>query len=277
MVLTETAETGSPPRSPGAGRGRMRRWAVVLAVAVVVVGGALVSWRVLGGGAPGPLPASAGITEDHSVPVSVRTAPLVDEQGRPTTLATFAGRIVVLVPFLTSCQEVCPLTTAALLRVQQSLAEAGVGRQVAIVEVTLDPERDTPSRLAAYGRLTGAHWSLVTGSPSTIDAFWHSLGVYAQRVPEGTPAGIDWQTGRPYTYDIDHSDGFFLLDPHQRERFLTLSAPDVRSTPLPPALRSMLDDQGRQNLLHPEATSWTVGQMLQGIGWLAGRSIPQAA
>ncbi len=252
----------------------MRTVAVVTIVLSVVAGAALVGWQLSSGSAPGPLPASAGITEDRLLPASVLDAPLVDQHGRPTTVAAFTGRIVVLVPFLTSCQEVCPLTTSALLRVQRSLGTAGLAMRVAVVEVTVDPARDAPGRMAAYARLTGTSWTLLTGSTSTLDAFWHALGVFAQPVPEAAPPGLDWQTGRSYTYDVNHSDGFILIGPDRRERFVTSSAPDVRLIPVPRVLATMLNDQGRQNLRHPDGGSWTVTQMLQGIGWLAGRTLP---
>lgn len=244
---------------------------------VVVVAGVATGLAVSGSSAPGPLPASAGLTENRPLPGPVLHAPLVDEHGRPTSLGAFAGHVVVLVPFLTSCQEVCPLTTAALLQAERSLARAGLTGRVSVVEVTLDPARDIPSRLAAYGALTGARWPLLTGTPATITAFWHELGIYAERVPEGSPPGIDWQTGKPYAYDVDHADGFFLLGRDLHERFLTLSAPDVRGAVLSRPLAAMLDAQGRQNEMHPAGGAWTVDELLQGIGWLTGRTVAKAA
>lgn len=274
MVLTAPPATGSSPGSKRRGIGRL----LVLftlgaagAVAAAFVGGSLARHG------PAPLPASAGITEDHLLPPSVLHAPLVDEQGRPTTLESLRGRIVVLVPFLTSCQEVCPLTTAALLEAERSLTRAHMSGRVAIVEVSLDPGRDVPSRLAAYAGLTGATWPLLTGTPAVLHEFWHALGVYVQQVPEAAPPGFDWQTGMPYTYDVDHTDGFFLLGTDLHERFLTVSAPDVRGATIPAALRAMLDAEGLDNLHHPKSSSWTVAQLLQGIGWLTGRAVPEAA
>lgn len=250
---------------------------LVLILVAVAAAGVTAGLVLTGVGAPGPLPASAGITVDRPLPASVLQAPLVDEQGDPTTLAAYAGHVVVLVPFLTSCQEVCPLTTAALLEARRSADAAGLGRTVSIVEVSLDPARDVPSRLGAYASLTGARWPLLTGAPATVTAFWRALGIYAQKVPEGSPPGIDWQTGKPYTYDVDHTDGFFLLDRDLHERFLTLSAPDLRGAALPAPLAAMLDAQGRRNDMHPAGDAWTVDQLLQGIGWLAGRPVPKAA
>ncbi|MHB8330088.1 MAG: SCO family protein, partial [Acidimicrobiales bacterium] len=226
MVLTNA------PAIPASGAGAPRRhrgvrWALSGALVLFAVAGALGGLRLSDGGPP-PLPASVGITEDRALPPSVLGAPLVDEHGTPTSLAGFRGRIVVLTPFLTSCQETCPLTTGALLAMQRDVAAAGLARRVVFVEASVDPVRDVPSRLAAYARATGANWPLLTGTPVAMATLWHAFGVYYQQVPEGSPPGTDWQTGAPYAYDVDHSDGFVLLGPDLHERFVTAAAADLR-------------------------------------------------
>ena len=208
------------------------------------------------------------------LPASVVDASLVDQQGRPVTLAAYRGHIIVLVPFLTSCQEECPITTGALLAVRGALVGAGLGTKVDIVEASVDPGRDVPARLAAYAALTRTNWALLTGPPATMAAIWRNFGVYAQPVPEAVPPGTDWQTGRPYTYDVDHTDGFILIGPNLHERFITSAAADLGARSLDPSLARLLDGQGVSELRHPPSGSWTVGQALSAIGWLAGRDIP---
>ena len=113
------------------------------------------------------------------------------------------------------------MTTGALLALERQLAAQHLTSKAAIVEVTVDPGRDTPQRMAAYAKLTGVTWPLLTASPTTLAALWHFFGIYYQVVPEGSPPGIDWQTGQPYTYDVNHSDGFALLDPPTTPTFIT--------------------------------------------------------
>ena len=55
----------------------------------------------------------------------------------------------MVVPFLTLCTDICPLTTGNLLQVEQSLRAARVADKVQIIELSVDPGRDTPARLAA--------------------------------------------------------------------------------------------------------------------------------
>ena len=65
----------------------------------------------------------------------------------------------MVVPFLTLCTDICPLDTGNLLQVERALSGDGAAANVQLIELSIDPERDTPARLAAYSRLTGASWS----------------------------------------------------------------------------------------------------------------------
>ena len=65
------------------------------------------------------------------------------------------------------------------------------------------------------------------GRRSTWDALWKYLGVSVQIVPEEQPAKIDWLTGKPLTYDVDHTDGYFLDRSHW-----DLNASPIRIRPI---------------------------------------------
>ena len=177
----------------------------------------------------------------------------------------FAGKAVFLVPFLTSCQEECPVTTGALLALERDSRPAP-RQQAAIVEVTVDPARDTPERMAAYAKLTGSPGLCSPRHRPQSLRCGSYFGIYYQEVPEGSPAGIDWQTGKPYAYDVNHSDGFILLDPALHERFV--AAGMVRGATVPRSLRRLLDAQGVHDLEHPGGGSWTVDQALNAIDWV---------
>jgi len=206
-------------------------------------------------------------------PRRVPTTLLVDQDGHRMSLASFRGKYVVLAPFLTLCQEECPLTTGVFQELQASVDKAGLGDMVAFVEVTVDPGRDTPHRLSAYERRFGVDWTLLTGTNANVRAFWKPLGVWYQKVPEEKPAEIDWWTGKPLTYDVDHDDGFILINPSGEERFITLDIPDLHGE-LAAGLRSLLDSQGLQYLDHGSpGNEYTIPQALGALSWLVGRSI----
>lgn len=244
---------------------RRRALAVVLAVVVALAAGVSIDAAL----APPALPPVDGVMFDRAVP----DIPLLDAQGRPTSLAALQGKIVVLAPFMTLCHEMCPLTTGNYLQLQAQLARDGLADRVALVEVTIDPARDTPDRLAAYEKLTGASWTLLTGTQASITAFWKYFGIAYERVPEPSPASIDWYTHQPETYDVVHQDGLFFLGPDGHWRIALVASPDFQGT-LPSPLAALLDAQGEQNLTHPVVPlSWTVRQALDNVSVLLGRPI----
>jgi protein SCO1/2 len=221
---------------------------------------------------PGVPSASQGIVQNRAVP----SIPLVNQNNAPMTLASFRGKTVLLAPILSLCQEVCPLTTENLSLIQRAVDQAGLAKQVAIVEYSIDPERDTPARLAAYAKLTGASWTFLTGDPANVTAMNSFFYVLAQKVAEGSPPQQDWWTHQPLTYDVNHTDGFFIIDPAGHERFATAATPDVTSHQLPAALNAMLNTQGMQNLNAPNGQTWTVPQALADLGWVVHHAIPAA-
>jgi protein SCO1/2 len=198
---------------------------------------------------------------------------LVNQRGQTVSLATLRGKVVVLAPFLTLCQDECPLVTGAFISLQRDLRAAGQANRVVFVEATVDPGRDTVARLAAYQKEFGADWDLWTGTPADIAAFWKPFGVEYQIVPEGQPAKTDWYTGKPLTYDVDHTDGYILINTAGRERFVDATAPNQKGV-LDPKLRGLLNDGGLHELQNPQAPDWTTADALSSISWLLGTNVP---
>jgi len=228
-----------------------------------------------GPGAPGPPSAYLGTVVDTPVPASVADLPLTTDTGQVTRLAAWRGQVVVLADFLTLCQETCPLTTGNLLMMDRAVTAAGLSRRVHFAELTVDPGRDTPSRLRAYRKLIGApaNWSLLTGRPAVIGQIWRYFRVWYQRVAEARPPGTDWLTGKALTYDVDHEDALLYLDATGRERFAVVGNPDAKAVPIAPALRRFLSAQGRADLSHPDPSTWTAAEALSPIAWLTGQAI----
>lgn len=73
---------------------------------------------------------------------------LTDHNGRPTRLADFDGKVVMLFFGFTHCPDVCPTTLADMAQVVGRLGKDG--ERVQVLFVTVDPERDTPQVLAKY-------------------------------------------------------------------------------------------------------------------------------
>jgi protein SCO1 len=240
--------------------------APVIAGVVLLVGLATGAAIALSQGpAPAPLAAPPGSPAWTGWPFHrlVPNETLTTADGGTLSLASLHGRVVVLAPSMTLCHEVCPLTTQALMNVRRTLARAGRASRVAIVEATVDPWRDSPSRLRAYDRLTGARLLQLTGTVRQMRRLWNFFGIGFRRVRQGTPADLDWLTNRPETFDVEHADGVFLIDARGYERVFYPGYADVGGR-LAPALRRLLSSTGLGNLARPQ-NAWTAPQLLAGI------------
>ncbi|MCL6522445.1 MAG: SCO family protein [Firmicutes bacterium] len=135
---------------------------------------------------------------------------LTDTSGRNFDLASLRGRVVLLYFGYTTCPDVCPATLAVLRQAQQQLG--GDAARLRVLFVTVDPERDTPARVAGYLKPFGFRPAAVglTGSAARLQPVWKAYGVYVHKHP--VPGSS--------TYLVDHSAYVYLIDPQGRLRLL---------------------------------------------------------
>jgi cytochrome c biogenesis protein CcmG/thiol:disulfide interchange protein DsbE len=218
------------------------------------------------------VPAPFAIGTELPRPRRVPSFQLVDSQGKPYQLNHTHGKWIVLAPSMTLCHEVCPMTTGVLEELKSTLARDGIGQHVDVVETTVDPWRDRPARLRAYQREFGADFTMLTGAPQAIRTFWNWFGVQYYRVPEGKPADIDWLTHKPETFDVNHTDSVYVIDPHGYLRVANDGMPKLQGK-LSKPLRTLLSAQGVGNLEHPHLP-WTADQVADDVLNMMGRAIP---
>jgi len=96
---------------------------------------------------------------------------LVDQFNRTVTLSELWGRPVVITFSYTYCPDVCPLIHTVLNAAIPKL------RGYVVLDVSLDPERDTPQRLYAYSVGNRYNWTFLTGPPDVLERVWRSYGV----------------------------------------------------------------------------------------------------
>jgi protein SCO1/2 len=222
-------------------------------------------------------PPAHGTKVDQALGADVLDLPLTGADGMIFTLASLKGKTVVLGEFLTTCQEVCPLTSVNLREVASDAAKAGLGDSVEILEGTVDPERDDPARLTAYQQLFGLQpgWKLFTAGAGGTSALWKAFDLDFKHTPENadSPAPTDWLTGKPLTYDVDHDDKVFVIGPDGHIRWVINGTPDTRGQKPPAKLDQFLNDEGRNNLTHPGSGSWTVRDVTAALTEVTGRHI----
>ena len=132
-------------------------------------------------------PTAAPEAERHQVHAVVNDFSLTDQAGRPFRFQTLRGKVVLLTFLYTTCSDVCPLLTANMRALQQSLT-ARERQDVYFVSVTTDPEVDTPSVLKSYAdryKVDFSDWSFLTGDQRSLEPVWKMFGVKVERVARG--------------------------------------------------------------------------------------------
>ena len=109
--------------------------------------------------------------------------PLLTHDGREVRFYTdlLKDRVVLINSFYTHCEGTTPRQNQVLLRLQDMLGER-LGRDVFIVSITVDPERDTAEALEEYAAELKPHpgWILLTGKKENVDWVNHRLGQYVE-------------------------------------------------------------------------------------------------
>lgn len=103
---------------------------------------------------------------------------LTGHTGERVDLEDFRARPVLLFFGFTECPDVCPLTLAKLDRLMDEMEIPP--EEVAVLLVSVDPETDTPSRLAEYVQAIGPSITGLTGSREEIEAVLGQYGAYAE-------------------------------------------------------------------------------------------------
>ena len=110
------------------------------------------------------------------------------------------GHIVLLFFGYTSCPDVCPTTLAELNQVMGKLGDNA--RQVQVVFVSVDPERDTPEKIQEYVEHFNKDFIGLSGSPADLQVIWDNYGVFREVVDSESAFG----------YTVNHTARTYLID-----------------------------------------------------------------
>ncbi|MDF2182775.1 SCO family protein [Neptuniibacter sp. CAU 1671] len=126
---------------------------------------------------------------------------LVSSEG-PLSLSDFKGKVLMFYIGYASCPDVCP---TALAVAAQAIARlpAAEQPQVTGLFISVDPERDSPEKLASYARFFHPNFRGATGSKAQIDQVVRQYGAYYQ---------ISKLENSAMDYAVDHSSRLYLID-----------------------------------------------------------------
>lgn len=181
---------------------RTQSIALAAVVAIVAVAAAILSarWLLHQSGTQSSLTAGTRIAPARPLPPLA----LVDHDNRPFGSDRLHGRWSLLFFGFTSCPDACPVTMAALAQTKKQLADLPEALQPQVVMISVDPERDTPERLAAYLKAFDPTFVGATGTKPAIDELAQRMGVLVATRP------LDGDNN----YTVDHTTSVFLIDPH---------------------------------------------------------------
>lgn len=76
----------------------------------------------------------------------------------------------------TACPDICPMTLATLNKTVNKLPQS-LKKQMQIIFISIDPQRDSISKLNQYVHYFNPNFIGVTGSPKQLKILTHSLGI----------------------------------------------------------------------------------------------------
>lgn len=173
---------------------RPRLMATILAGLAV---GGMAAWMILS--PPGPAMGPGKQTSGKALIGGPFT--LVDHTGRKVTEKDFLGRKALVFFGYTSCPDICPSGLQVMSAALDSLGAKADG--VTPIFISVDPERDTPQKLAEYVKSFHPRLIGLTGSQAEVDAAAKAYRVYFKKAP--APEGTK-------DYGVDHTSFFYLMD-----------------------------------------------------------------
>lgn len=194
----------------------------------------LAAWTVAAGAAEdhshhhGPRPAAHTSYSRSTVEYRLPTVKLVRADGKRVDFPADIddGRAVLLNFIYTTCTAICPVMTHILSAFEKKLgAESG---RVRLVSVSIDPEQDTPERLAEYAKRydAGPGWTFYTGTVEASAAVQKSFAAYRGDKMNHTPLTlIRLAPGKGWV----RIDGFATPDDLMRE-YRSLVSPQSAPT-----------------------------------------------
>lgn len=145
----------------------------------------------------------------------------VDQYGEPFSFEQLRGKVVFVYFGYTHCPDACPATLDEFMEVKDNLGDKA--DDVAFVMVTVDPERDSPERMAEYLE------------------FWDPE-FYGVSMPQEETRSVTRKWSVSYSYQDKNSSGGYLVD-HEVSSFVIDKDGNKRLTyPLGADTDTMTDD-----------------------------------
>ena len=130
---------------------------------------------------------------------------LTNQNGQKITQEFYSNKIYVADFFFTTCQDICPIMTKNMYKLQEELKN---DNDILFLSHTVIPEVDTVQQLKKYSienKVDDSKWNLVTGDKKEI----YDLARKSYLAVEDTEYG---------EFDMIHTENFMLIDKEKQIR-----------------------------------------------------------
>jgi protein SCO1/2 len=138
-------------------------------------------------------------------PETLTNIALIDQDSTELTAESFKGKWTFLYVGYTFCPDACPMTLTIMDQLYETLADNNeLSDDVAMMLVSVDPDRDTPERLKSYVGHFNERFTGATGTAEHLSNFAKQVNaVYSLPKDRSDP-----------NYLVDHSSTIILIDPN---------------------------------------------------------------
>lgn len=177
---------------------------------------------------------------------------MTDHSGETVTSKDFRDSYLLVFFGFSNCPDVCPTTLADIARTLELLDEKSAFVQSLFV--SLDPERDTPERLAEYVAAFDPKIVGLTGTPEQVAAVADQYRVYYEKVSaaaysqqgsESSASEKAAETSSGEDYMISHQGNTYLMSPEGQ--YLTHFSYGTRPEAMAKTIRKAFAKFGRPN------------------------------
>jgi protein SCO1/2 len=153
---------------------------------------------------------------------------LINQHGEVMSLSDLKGRVIALSFVYTHCPDICPAITWGFSTAYETLKEWGLADKVAMVLVSVDPERDTIERLQWWADKYGAENIIFfTGDPGAVAKVWEDYGIYVKKVMGNMSDDMGQMEHEGYL--VEHAVLIYVIDKDFNIRVVFIGAPPTWS------------------------------------------------
>ena len=183
---------------------------------------------------------------------------LTDQFGKPISLRSFRGMVVILAFNDSECTTICPLTTSAMVEARAMLGSAG--SHVQLLGIDANPGATAIANVRGYSELHGMvhRWHFLTGSLPELTRVWKAYKI-SVAIEQG---------------QIDHTPALFVIGPDGQLARLYLTQQSYAAVP---QLGQLLAQEASRLLPeHPAVDSRLFYAQVADVTPTASTAVPRA-